>query len=159
MSAITFRRPGMCLAFRTTCLRLHHHSSRHRRAQREPDLTLPSLLMYATTVVLSVATRTTFPCTRCWNLFRASKTEVFRSVQKFNALNSTPVSRHFTQPKHSVKNMEFSIVQWMGWGWTTNPDSSTKRKRQELFYIWAFPTLHSMGINIFVRVYALLLHP
>ena len=83
--------------------------------------------------------------------------EHYRSVQKFNALNSTSVSRHFTQPKLSVKNMEFSIVQWMGGD--NNPDSSTKRKRQELFYIWAFPTLHPMGINIFVWVYALLLHP
>ena len=42
--------------------------------------------------------------------------EHYRSVQKFNDLNSTPVSRHFTQPKHSVRNMEFSIVQWMGGG-------------------------------------------
>ena len=74
--------------------------------------------------------------------------EHYRSVQKFNDLNSTPVSRHFTQPKHSVRNMEFSIVQWMGE--ENNPDSSTKRKRQELFYIWAFPTLHPTGINIFV---------
>ena len=46
--------------------------------------------------------------------------------------------------------MEFSIVQWMGGG--NNPDSSTKRKRQELFYIWAFPTLQPMGINIFVSL-------
>ena len=74
--------------------------------------------------------------------------EHHRSVQKFDAINSTPVSRHFTQPKHSVRNMEFSIVQWMGE--ENNPDSSTKCKRQELFYIWAFPTPHPMGINIFV---------
>ena len=47
----------------------------------------------------------------------------------------------------------------MDGGGDNNPDSSTKRKRQELFYIWAFPTLHPMGINIFVWVYALLLHP
>ena len=52
-------------------------------------------------------------------------------VQKFNAINSTPVCRHFTQPKHSVRNMEFSIVQWMGE--ENNPDSSTKHKRTELF--------------------------
>ena len=76
--------------------------------------------------------------------------EHHRSVQKFNAINSTPVSKHFTQPKHSVRNMEFSIVQWMGE--KNSPDSSTKRKRKELFYIWAFPTLHPMGINIFVSL-------
>ena len=74
--------------------------------------------------------------------------EHYRCVQKFNDLNSTPVSRHFTQLKHSVRNMEFSIVQWMGE--ENNPNSSSKRKRQELFYIWAFPTLHPTGINIFV---------
>ena len=70
--------------------------------------------------------------------------EHYRSVQKFNAQNSTPVSRHFTQPKH----IQFSIFQWM---WEdTNPDSSTICKRQELFDIWALPTIHPTGINIFV---------
>ena len=74
LSAITFRRPGMCLAFRTICLRSHQHRSRHRRTQSEHDLIDPSLFMYATSVVLSVTTRTICLCTMCWNLFKASRT-------------------------------------------------------------------------------------
>ena len=73
-SAITFMQPGMCLAFKTICLRLHQHRSHQRMAQSEPDLLPPSLFMYVTTVVLSVATRTIWPCAMCWNLFRDNKT-------------------------------------------------------------------------------------
>ena len=42
--------------------------------------------------------------------------------------------------------MEFGILHWMGD--PSNPNASLRRKRQELYYIWAFPTLHSAGINI-----------
>ena len=66
--------------------------------------------------------------------------EHYSSVQKFIAEKSTPVSRHFTQKNHSVRNMEFSILQWMGD--PTSPNATTRRRRQELYFIWAFPTLH-----------------
>ena len=46
--------------------------------------------------------------------FRNRMYEHQNSVQKFQPEKSTPVSRHFTQKNHSVKNMEFSIFQWMG---------------------------------------------
>ena len=68
--------------------------------------------------------------------FRNRMYEHQNSVQKFQPEKSTPVSRHFTQKNHSVKNMEFSIFQW--------------RRSQGLYYIWAFPTLHPAGINMLV---------
>ena len=74
--------------------------------------------------------------------------EHFNSVQKYQADKATPVSRHFSQNRHSVRNMEFSIMQWMGD--PTSPNATNRRKRQELYYIWAFPTLHPAGINMFV---------
>ena len=74
--------------------------------------------------------------------------EHYSSVQKFQAEKATPVSRHFTQKNHSVRNMEFSILQWMGD--PSSPNATTRRRRQELYYIWAFPTLHPAGINMFV---------
>ena len=74
--------------------------------------------------------------------------EHYNSVQKLQSEKSTPVSRHFTQNNHSVRNMEFSTFHWMGD--PTSPNASTKRKSQELYYIWIFPTLHPTGINMFV---------
>ena len=74
--------------------------------------------------------------------------EHYSSVQRFQAEKATPVSRHFTQKNHSVKNMELSILQWMGD--PTSPNATTRRRRRELYYIWAFPTLHPAGINMFV---------
>ena len=59
--------------------------------------------------------------------------EYYRSIQKFNAVNSTPVSRHFTQPKHSVRNMEFSIVQWMGGTTTQIPPLNVKDRNYSIF--------------------------
>ena len=52
--------------------------------------------------------------------------EHYNSVQKLQSEKSTPVSRHFTQNNHSVKNMEFSIFHWMGD--PTSPNASTKCK-------------------------------
>ena len=58
LSATTFSWPGMCLALSVTCFLVHQVKILHRRAQSEPDLITPFLFMYDTTVVLSVATRT-----------------------------------------------------------------------------------------------------
>ena len=80
--------------------------------------------------------------------FRNRMYEHQNSVQKFQPEKSTPVSRHFTQKNHSVKNMEFSIFQWMGD--PTSPNATSRRRSQQLYYIWAFPTLHPAGINMFV---------
>ena len=80
--------------------------------------------------------------------FRNRMYEHQNSVQKFQPEKSTPVSRHFTQKNHSLKNMEFSIFQWMGD--PTSPNATSRRRSQELYYIWAFPTLHPAGINMFV---------
>ena len=83
--------------------------------------------------------------------------EHYSSVQKFQADKVTPVSRHFTQKNHSRKHMEFSILHWMGD--PTSPNATTRHRYQEVHYIWAFPTLHPAGINMFVWSYALSLHP
>ena len=72
--------------------------------------------------------------------------EHYSSVQKFQAEKATPVSRHFTQKNHSVRNKEFSILHWMGD--PTSPNAKIRCRRQELCYIWAFPTLHPAGINM-----------
>ena len=80
--------------------------------------------------------------------FRNRMYEHHSSVQKFSTDKSTPVSRHFSQKDHSVKHMEFSILHWMGD--PINPNTTNRRRSQELYYIWAFPTLHPAGINMFV---------
>ena len=73
--------------------------------------------------------------------------EHMRSVQVDNG-KSTPVSRHFTLPNHSVKDMEFSVIHWMGN--ELKSDSTPARRSQELYYIWLLPTLAPAGINQFV---------
>ena len=80
--------------------------------------------------------------------FRNRMFEHYSSVQKFQPEKATPVSMHFTEKNHSVKNMEFSILLWMGD--PTSPNATTRRRCQELYYIWAFPTLHPAGINLFI---------
>ena len=114
LSAITFRWPGMCLAFSTIWLRLHQHRSRQRRAQSEPDLIPPSLLMYATTVVLSVAIRTTFPCTKCWNLFSANNTAFSSKKFMCNLLSGTDqVPLAVKSPKWAPQpSFEASVKIW-----------------------------------------------
>ena len=74
--------------------------------------------------------------------------EHFRSVTNKKLYQSTPVSRRFSSPNHSMKNMEFSVLHRMED--RNNPNNTKGRRGQELFYIWAFPTLHPAGINIFV---------
>ena len=59
--------------------------------------------------------------------------EHYSSVQRFQGEKATPVSRHFTQKNHSVKNMELSILQWMGD--PTSPNATTRCRRRELYYL------------------------
>ena len=71
-----------------------------------------------------------------------------RSVQNIKLQSSTPVARHFSNHGHSARNMEFSVLHWMGSD--SDPNDTVGRRDQELFYIWAFPTLQPAGINVFV---------
>ena len=71
-----------------------------------------------------------------------------RNVVIDQDLRSTPVSGHLTQKHHSVKDMEFSVIHWMGND--TKPDHTPARTSQELYYIWLLPTLVPAGINVFV---------
>ena len=80
--------------------------------------------------------------------FRQRMYEHTRSVIADQENRHTPVSRHFSQHNHGVKDMEFSIIHWMG-----SPDKSDNtpaRRSQELYYIWLLPTLAPAGINIFM---------
>ena len=70
LSATTSSRPGMCRA----CFLVHQVKILHSRAPSGPDLIPPSLFMYDTTVVLSVATSTILFEQRSWNYFKARKT-------------------------------------------------------------------------------------
>ena len=70
LSATTFSPPGMGQALRVTCFLEHQVKILHSR----PDLMPPSLFMYDTTVMLSVATSTILSEQRSWNSFKARKT-------------------------------------------------------------------------------------
>ena len=74
LSATTFSRPGMCQAFRVTCFLVHQVKILHSRGQSGPDLMPPSLFMYDTTVVLSVAIRTILFVQQSYNYFKARQT-------------------------------------------------------------------------------------
>ena len=65
--------------------------------------------------------------------FRKRMYEHCSSVQRFQADKATPVSRHFTQKNHSVKNMEFSILQWMGIQQVQMPPTGTGAKNYFIF--------------------------
>ena len=80
--------------------------------------------------------------------FRQRIYEHIRSVQLDQEQKSTPVSRHFTQKDHSVKDVEFAIIHWMGNA--TKPDPTPAGRSQEMYYIWLLPTLAPAGINIFM---------
>ena len=58
----------------SACDYTRRESSLQRRAPREPDLMPPSLLMYETTVVLSVATKIIWPQQCCSNFLSANRT-------------------------------------------------------------------------------------
>ena len=80
--------------------------------------------------------------------FRSRIYEHTRSVLIEDENRSTPVSRHYSQKNHSVKDMEFSVLHWMGN--ETKSDATPRRRSQELYYIWLLPTLAPAGINVFV---------
>ena len=80
--------------------------------------------------------------------FRHRMYEHMRSATVEKLKDSTPVSRHFTQKNHSVKNMEFSIIHWLGT--QLSPDSTKYCRDQELYYIWEIPNLSPAGINVFM---------
>ena len=74
LSATTFSQPGMCRALMDTRFLVHQVKILHSRAQSVPDLMPPSLFMYDTTVVLSVAISIILSEQRSWNSFKARRT-------------------------------------------------------------------------------------
>ena len=79
--------------------------------------------------------------------FYAAKTSRSNYAYRVGEMSIT-LRTCISQKDHSVKHMEFSILHWMGD--PINPNTTNRRRSQELYYIWAFPTLHPAGINMFV---------
>ena len=73
LSATTFGRPGMCRAL-VTCFLVHQVKILHSRAQSRHDLMPPSLFVYDTTVLLSVATGTILLSKGLGTLLRPERT-------------------------------------------------------------------------------------
>ena len=65
---------SLCRAFGVTWFLAHQVKIFHSKAQSGPNLMPPSVLMYDTTVVLSVSTSTILCIQRSWNSFKARKT-------------------------------------------------------------------------------------
>ena len=56
--------------------------------------------------------------------------------------------RFFVLIKEKVR--KGSLCNKQGMGSDSDPNDTVGRRDQELFYIWAFPTLQPAGINVFV---------
>ena len=61
---------------------------------------------------------------------------------------STPVSCHFKNDGHSHKHMQFSVLEWCTP--KVESDSTSKRRRIELCWIFKLHSLAPIGINQFV---------
>ena len=80
LSATTFGQPGMCRAL-VTCFLVQQVKILHSRAQSGHDLMTPSLFMYVTTVVLSVATGTILLSKGLGTLLRPERTALIVYMQ------------------------------------------------------------------------------
>ena len=60
----------------------------------------------------------------------------------------TPVSKHFTEKGHSVKDMQFSVLEWCSLKYH-KPDSN-HRKMREKWWMWNIGAIHPIGINQFI---------
>ena len=94
-------------------------------------------------------------CTKCNKQYVGETSRQFRKriyEHIASAKNSnkiiTPVSKHFSTKNHSYKNMQFSVIQWLGN--ENNPNMTVKRKAVENSYIWNIPTVAPIGINQFI---------
>ena len=78
--------------------------------------------------------------------FRARIYEHKLSVSKDSRI--TPVSKHFTEQGHSVRNMQFSILEWCSPKYNT--PKQVHRKRHEQWWMWNIGAIHPIGINQFI---------
>ena len=80
--------------------------------------------------------------------FRSRKYEHILSVNKPKENRITPVSKHFTDKEHSVKDLRFSILKWCTPKYNTPKPGH--RKRCERWCMWNIGAIHPIGINQFI---------
>ena len=70
------------------------------------------------------------------------------SVTKPKDSRITPVSKHFTGKGHSVRNMQFSILEWCSPKYNT--PKQVHRRRCEQRWMWNIGAIYPIGINQFI---------
>ena len=70
------------------------------------------------------------------------------SVSKPKDSRITPVSKHFTEQGHSVKDMQFSLLEWCSLKY--HEAITDHRKMREKWWMWNIGAIHPIGINQFI---------
>ena len=70
------------------------------------------------------------------------------SVSKPKDSRITPVSKHFTEQGHSVKDMQFSLLEWCSLKY--HEAITDHRKMREKWWMWNIAAIHPIGINQFI---------
>ena len=95
-------------------------------------------------------------CKKCNKYYVGETSRPFRkrmyehrlSVSQPRENRITPVSKHFTEKGHSVKDMQFSVLEWCSLKYH-KPDSN-HRKMREKWWMWNIGAIHPIGINQFI---------
>ena len=95
-------------------------------------------------------------CKKCGKYYVGETGRAFRqriyehrlSVNKPKDNRVTPVSKHFTGTNHSIKDMQFSILEWCTPKYNT--PSTAHRRRREQWWMWNIGAVHPTGINQFI---------
>ena len=95
-------------------------------------------------------------CTKCNKYYVGETGRPFRSriyehklsVTKPKNSKITPVSKHFTGKGHSVRNMQFSVLEWCSPKYNT--PKQVHRRRREQWWMWNIGAIHPVGINQFI---------
>ena len=95
-------------------------------------------------------------CTKCNKYYLGETGRAFRariyehklSVQKPKDSRITPVSKHFTGKGHSVRNMQFTILEWCTPKYKT--PTQAHRRRREQWWMWNIGAVYPIGINQFI---------
>ena len=95
-------------------------------------------------------------CSKCGKYYVGETGRAFRhriyehklSVSKPKETRITPVSKHFTEKGHSVRDMKFSRLEWCSLKYNT--PKSEHRKMREKWWMWNIGAIHPIGINQFI---------
>ena len=80
--------------------------------------------------------------------FRSRIYEHKLSVKKPKDNRVTPVSKHFTGTGHSIRDMQFTILEWCTPKYRT--PKQAHRRRREQWWMWNIGAVHPIGINQFI---------